>query len=555
MVVTYHGGNILRGTSAERTGGTWTNLQAGYIYIESDTFAIYYWNGTTWNAVAAGGGGGSIFTSTTSGIVPASGGGSTNFLRADATWSTPAGGGDMTTNTAQTVSGAKTFLHQMFLLRNRANDASLTFQNPVFSGSKEAFFYNAPDFIVFVDVNDSNKVKAIDGNTRAKEFEHASDLGNVLNSIHGSLSSTSGGNIHVKSAVYSWLTQLAVTKAHVGLIAQKGATIIPPVGFATDMILVDKNDFLISDFYIDMSAMGNGTGTCIKIGSGAVNSDRPRVLRNYIRNPPTSGIHVASSVCNGLWAVDNSIQSFQSPTGNGIHLSNSADHKVYGNHVGGFGDATNGHGIMSSACANSEIMNNEIFTNRIGLRTYLPGSVLVIGNLIQNNTQHGIVISNDSATTFKKAIFALNRIHDNSTQTANTYDGINFQISGAGLIDDLVIIGNTIDPHTTNRQRYGISVNTNKLTNSVIALNAVGGNVTGGINLGTYDSSLRCFANAGDTVQPYLFEDFSQERVVAAPSDPASGFIRRYPKQINANNDGWFIKRKVNGIVVEVQVG
>ena len=32
------------------------------------------------------------FTDTTEGVVPASGGGTTNFLRADGTWVTPAGG-------------------------------------------------------------------------------------------------------------------------------------------------------------------------------------------------------------------------------------------------------------------------------------------------------------------------------------------------------------------------------------------------------------------------------------------------------------------------------
>lgn len=33
------------------------------------------------------------FTDTTEGVAPASGGGTTNFLRADGTWATPAGGG------------------------------------------------------------------------------------------------------------------------------------------------------------------------------------------------------------------------------------------------------------------------------------------------------------------------------------------------------------------------------------------------------------------------------------------------------------------------------
>ena len=33
------------------------------------------------------------FSSVVEGVVPASGGGTTNFLRADGTWATPAGGG------------------------------------------------------------------------------------------------------------------------------------------------------------------------------------------------------------------------------------------------------------------------------------------------------------------------------------------------------------------------------------------------------------------------------------------------------------------------------
>ena len=37
------------------------------------------------------------FTSTLNGLVPASGGGTTNFLRADGTWATPAGGGSTLT--------------------------------------------------------------------------------------------------------------------------------------------------------------------------------------------------------------------------------------------------------------------------------------------------------------------------------------------------------------------------------------------------------------------------------------------------------------------------
>jgi hypothetical protein len=51
VAVTYHVGNILRGTTAERTGGTWTNLPVGWIFIESNGLAIYIWNGSTWDLI------------------------------------------------------------------------------------------------------------------------------------------------------------------------------------------------------------------------------------------------------------------------------------------------------------------------------------------------------------------------------------------------------------------------------------------------------------------------------------------------------------------------
>lgn len=63
MTITYHGGNIIRGTSTDRTGGTWTNLQAGYIFLESDTKAIYYWDGSVWSQM----GGGTEITGTATG--------------------------------------------------------------------------------------------------------------------------------------------------------------------------------------------------------------------------------------------------------------------------------------------------------------------------------------------------------------------------------------------------------------------------------------------------------------------------------------------------------
>ena len=52
------------------------------------------------------------FTDTTEGVVPASGGGTSNFLRADGTWATPAGGGGSGL-TFQEVLRMKTILNNL----------------------------------------------------------------------------------------------------------------------------------------------------------------------------------------------------------------------------------------------------------------------------------------------------------------------------------------------------------------------------------------------------------------------------------------------------------
>jgi hypothetical protein len=462
---------------------------------------------------------------------------------------------NLTTTGAQAVTGAKTFSHQKLLLRNPADTASMTLQNPVFTGAKDMYLDEDADFIVFKDLNDS-QIKALAGDTHAKEFTHASDLGSVLNSIHGSVSSN-GARVNIKPGSYGWNTKLTVTKQHFSINGNVGTVITPNTGYASDMIAVDKDRFSITDTYWDCSNMSNGTGSWLNIGSGGVASDSPFVFHNRCKNVPTSGIIVGSS-CNGLWAFNNTIQSFFSPSGHGIVLSNNADHEVSFNHIGGYGNATGGYGIACSGAGNSIISGNEIFTNRVGINLYLPEGMLVYGNLIQANLQHGIVIKNDLTGPTEKSIISFNRIHDNGSSSPNTYSGILIALSSTGGLNDVSIIGNTMNDSNpvlaSKNQKYAIdfSGTPTLLTNSVIAFNACGGNRTGAINRASLPgATCEIFGNTADTTR-YSFQDFQEDRIVTAPSDPVAGFVRRYPKTIDANNDGLFYKTKVNGAVVEV---
>lgn len=57
MVLAYKFPTI-QGTNADRTGTSWTNLDAGWVFIETDTGLMYYWTGSAWTQVVGGGGGG-----------------------------------------------------------------------------------------------------------------------------------------------------------------------------------------------------------------------------------------------------------------------------------------------------------------------------------------------------------------------------------------------------------------------------------------------------------------------------------------------------------------
>lgn len=51
MTLTYFAGRKVTGTAADRTGGTWTNLPAGWIFTETDTRNMYYWDGSAWQVI------------------------------------------------------------------------------------------------------------------------------------------------------------------------------------------------------------------------------------------------------------------------------------------------------------------------------------------------------------------------------------------------------------------------------------------------------------------------------------------------------------------------
>jgi hypothetical protein len=155
LTIVHLGNGVLRGLSTDTKP---TTYPVGSTFLETDTGNEFYYNGTSW--VAMGGAG---------------------------------GGGDMTTNTAQTVSGLKTYLNGTLGYRNIANNATATVRNPVFTGAQTLMLNEAYDYFVFIDTDDSNKIKAKQGRTQTIPYQHNTDAGNVLNSVINDLAASAAG--------------------------------------------------------------------------------------------------------------------------------------------------------------------------------------------------------------------------------------------------------------------------------------------------------------------------------------------------------------------------
>lgn len=309
----------------------------------------------------------------------------------------------------------------------------------------------------------------------------STDVAVPLNAALTSLTSA-GGNVFLSAGSYVSATPITLTQAFTGLVAETGAKIVPAAG-SYDCITVNANDCRLDGFHLDCSNKTNGTGTGIKVG-GTAQSLRTKIQNIFMKNAPTHGIYLDAN-SGGCFINNSTVQSFLSPTGHGILISGSSDHFIYDNDVGGYG---NGNGIIVSGGGLNRIHNNEVYSNSLGIQLYLGHGNSVCDNNVQSNTLHGIIIKNDTGTTFRGVTVSNNRVRNNSTSSTNTYDGINFALSSTGGFDNVSVVGNVCTDDAaggSKKQRYGISINSALLTNSVIGVNSVAGNATGGINRGT----------------------------------------------------------------------
>lgn len=447
MVITQHASMMLRGLSTD-TKPT-TNVLANTLFIETDTRQQYLFDGTsTWNAMGGGSGGGIIY---------------------------------------------------------------------------------GPTYTIYKDVNDADKVKARNNHTGVVDFTHATDIGNVINSCIGALPSslilpgspagngdpishTGGGTIYISNDTqgatsrYDLATKITVnTKHNIQLIQEQGSMIYPTAAFATDVInVVNSQYFTAQNLYIDCYRMASGSGDTIKIektGGTDANalphhSDHAMILGCKLYNAPKSAINIGAD-CNSPWINNTRVQSWGSPTQNGIWLQYASDAKLHGNQVGGFATASKA-AIKIDNCVTAELIGNEVFSSFYGIWVYNSRDVTVADNFLQHFSNHGFILWIDATPTqpYNNIIVSGNRITGcSSTGVPNgfgaaTADSIHIYLATGNTVKTFLIQNNicTDDPiasegHPSNTQRYGIMISTTTgntykncmIANNVCTYNGVGG--------------------------------------------------------------------------------
>jgi len=132
---------------------------------------------------------------------------------------------------------------------------------------------------------------------------------------------------------------------------------------------------------------------------------------------------------------------------------------------------------------------------------------------------------------------------------ANSLPISNFRLSSAGTADiNSSVLNNVAGVRgvSTANSAYRANPNTTDATERSLIFQAL--NATSDV----FIDVLKITPNGAN---PRATLDFELDRkTISAPADPASGYVREYPKAIDANNDAIFIKQKINGAVVEVRM-
>lgn len=518
------------------------------------------------------------------------------------------------TSDTQNITGLKTFFDSTMAFRNAANTASLTFRSPTITTDGDFIFNSSYTYHIFIDSNDSNKIKARYGIGEYIRFSHATDPANVLQSCINALP-TSGGIIFFKQGQYTTATKVTIpdTTEGVTLVFENpytnwtytGTDAAIEVGSASSQTIA----FSTHNGKIEATSL-TGTPVALRL----INCNHARLYSPYIFGR-TGGTATGIELDGGA-NFNGDIQIFAPYISNvfkGIRTTNGAANAIgiYGGFIGGnAGPIAGSYGIDKEAgdtwrTVNVDIENFETALRERALTTpngssWFDMRVENCTNYVTTATSNNIYSGSTTTTvvtdtgsnndfmspmietynraktyapsTFKKDQNLLLTLYRPNNTINTAFSELNFDLNNASSAQFNAasvranVTTNTAGSETTNLIFY---IRIAGVERSCLAITNNGTLLCGGPNrrmvlsetgLTTFrtltmpDADVLAagqnYANTFSVIQKF---DLAQDlKAITIPADPASGYVRVYPKATDANTDSLYMKAKVQGAVEEL---
>jgi len=152
-----------------------------------------------------------------------------------------------------------------------------------------------------------------------------------------------------------------------------------------------------------------------------------------------------------------------------------------------------------------------------------------IGNMKSTNTTGTVTLTDNGTLTTK-----LGNSQMGSTWNDRVPSGIELGSNGLRIVEISSTVAGFRD--TTNSNYRSLSVN---------RLGCASLSAQNQVDTITMTSSLF------NPLVPVKFEDYEDFKTITIPSDPASTYLRMYPKAADANTDSMYLKAKLQGAVAE----
>ena len=318
-----------------------------------------------------------------------------------------------------------------------------------------------------------------------------------------------GGKVVLSEGTFE-ISAVITPLSNIWLQGQGRATILkrPDSVDANLLYATSLTNLMLSDFLIDGNLAGNSTNrspivldTCdncvvqdIRVSNalaGAASGTHraavrllssSRIMLNDLRVDSPTGMAISLNAC-GDCVVKGSIITGPSTWGIDIDAGSYNivvnDNIVY---VAGYDGIFIEEGSHRISVTNNNC--NECGRGGITLNQQEAGTlegITVVGNVCHANTQNGIVVTANAASTIVQDVtIAGNVCTENSRGTANTYDGMHIGGHASGLVRGVIVSGNRFgDRQGSKTQKYGMEVDAT-VTGLAIG-NDFGENATAGV--------------------------------------------------------------------------